>query len=282
MHDVLLSIVIVTWNTRIQTINCLKSILHSKDYKIYYKTYKDKLEITVIDNNSSDDTPSEIERNFTCVRLIKNDTNIGYAPACNQGMKTAKGKYVLLLGSDTMVKDNSLIKCIRFLENNPECGAVGCKLTYPDGNTQGNCKKFPTLKNAIFTYMSLNSLNKDYDMLWFNYDKTIEVEQIATTFLMVRNDTLKKINYFDEQYKIMYNDVDLCEKIWDTGKKIFFLHDAEVIHHGSLSTRKAKSVVRKIMYKDIYRYYRNNYGRSAVVLIPILFLRFMIVSLSKH
>jgi len=278
MHDVLLSIVIVTWNTRIQILNCLKSILHSKNYE----TYKDRLEITVIDNNSSDDTPSKIERSFSSVRLIKNDTNVGYAPACNQGMKTANGKYVLLLGSDTIMKDNSLIKCIQFLENNPECGAVGCKLTYPDGNTQGNCKKFPTLKNAIFTYMSLNFLNKDYDMLWFNYDKTIEVEQIATTFLMVRNDTLKKINYFDEQYKIMYNDVDLCEKIWNTDKKIFFLHDAEVIHHGSLSTGKAKPGVRKIMYNDIYRYYRNNCGRSAITLIPILFLRFMIVSLSKH
>lgn len=278
MQDVLLSIVIVTWNTRIQTLNCLKSIFNSKDYE----TYKDKFEVTVIDNNSSDNTPSDIEKNFTSVRLIKNDANLGYAPACNQGMKTAKGKYVLLLGSDTMVKDNSLIKCIQFLETNPECGAVGCRLIYPDGNTQGNCKKFPTLRNAIFTYMSLNFLNKDYDMLWFNYDKTIEVEQIATTFLMVRNDTLKKINYFDEQYKIMYNDVDLCKKIWDTGEKIFFLHDAEVIHHGSLSTRKAKPNVRKIMYKDIYRYYRNNYGWSSVILIPILFFRFMIVSLSKH
>ena len=71
MHDALLSIVIVTWNTRIQTLNCLKSILHSKNYE----TYKDKLEITVIDNNSSDDTPSEIKRNFSSVRLIKNDEN---------------------------------------------------------------------------------------------------------------------------------------------------------------------------------------------------------------
>ena len=99
MHDVLLSIVIVTWDTRIQTLNCLKSIIHSKDYE----TYKDKFEITVIDNNSSDNTPSEIEINFTGVRLIKNDTNHGYAPACNQGMKISKGKYVILLGSDTMV-----------------------------------------------------------------------------------------------------------------------------------------------------------------------------------
>ncbi len=276
-NDILLSIVIVTWNTKSKTIECLDSIINSKDYQQFQGT----LELIVIDNNSSDDTSLQIKKLFPSIKLIINNENIGYAPACNQGMRASLGKYVLLLGSDTIIKDNSLTQCLEFLEKNSECGAVGCKLVFPNGRAQGNCKKFPTLKNGVLTYLSLNYLNNDYDMLWFNYDKTIKVDQIATTFLMARNEILKQINYFDEQYRILYNDVDLCKKIWNTGSKIFFLHTAEAIHHGSFSTKRANPAVRKIMYKDIFLYYKNYYGLSAIILLPILYLRFVIVSLSK-
>ena len=277
MHDVLLSIVIVTWNTRELTLSCLKSVFDISDYNIL----QGKLEVIVIDNASRDGTASAVRKGFPEVDIILNDSNSGYAPACNQGMKASKGKYVLLLGSDTVLQDNSLISCIDFLENNPGAGAAACRLIYPDGRPQGNCKKFPTMANAVFTYTSLDFLNKDYDMAWFNYDKVMEVDQVATTFLMVRKKILDAIGYFDEQYRILYNDVDLCKRIWKTGSRIYFIPDAEVIHEGSHSTKKAGADVRKIMYKDIYRYYKNNFGFIAVILIPILFIRFIIVSMFR-
>jgi hypothetical protein len=276
-NDILLSVVIVSWNTKIQTTDCLDSIVNLIEYKQNPKNF----EIIVIDNNSADGTVSEIAANYKTVHLIKNSCNVGYAPACNQGMRAAKGKYVLLLGSDTVIKDYSLQKCIEFLEHNAKCGAVGCKLIFPNGEGQGSCKKFPSLNNAFFTYLSLNNLNKNYDMLWFNYDKTIEVDQIATTFMMARNEILSKIDYFDERYRILYNDVDLCKKIWDSCFKIYFLHTAEIIHHGSFSTKKADFKIRKIMYEDIFLYFRNQSGIFAVALLPILYLRLVIVSLVK-
>jgi hypothetical protein len=168
-NDILLSIVIVTWNTKAQTVDCINSIINSEDYK----TLNGRIELIVIDNNSSDNTSSYIENNFPEVRLIINNKNMGYAPSCNQGMKTSTGEYILLLGSDTIIRDNSLLRCVRFLDEHLNCGAVGCKLFFPDGSDQGNCKKFPGLFNAVFMYLSLNFLNKDYDMQWFNYDKTI-------------------------------------------------------------------------------------------------------------
>ncbi|MGH2575694.1 MAG: glycosyltransferase family 2 protein, partial [Ignavibacteria bacterium] len=152
-----------------------------------------------------------------------------------------------------------------------------CKILNPDGTVQNNCKRFPLLKNAFYTYLSLNRLNKDYDMDWFHYDKTIEVDQIATTFLMVRNEVLKKIDYFDVKYRILYNDVDLCKRIRSAGHKIFFIHTANIIHHGSQSTKKANFRIRTIMYNDIYRYYRRNFGFKAVFLIPVLYIRLMII-----
>lgn len=277
MQGDLLTIVIVTWKTKELTLKCLESIHSIKDYD----ELKDRLEIIVVDNASNDGTADAIREKFDDVEVIVNAENFGYAIACNQGMTKADGEFVLLLGSDTVLTDGSLIKCLEFLDSNPKCGAVGCKLVYPDGRLQGNCKKFPTLMNGVFTYLSLDRLNKDYDMAWFNYDETIRVDQIATTFLMVRRRVLEEIEYFDEKYRILYNDVDLCKRIYGTGCEIWFMHNATVIHEGSYSTNKAPAKVRKIMYEDVYRYYKNTFGFLAVILIPILFVRFILVSIFK-
>ena len=241
----------------------------------------DEIEVIVVDNDSKDGTVYEIEKSFPAIKIIKNISNTGYAPACNQGIKMAVGEFVLLLGNDTIMSSDTLSRCIDFLKNNAECGAVGCRLTFPDGRLQGNCKKLPTVRNAFFTYLSLNKLNAEYDMLWFDYDSTIEVEQVATTFLMFRSSVLKNVGCFDEQYKILYNDVDLCKRVRESGYKIYFLHSAEIKHYGSHSTNKAMYSIRKIMYDDILRYFVNNFGVSAYCLYPLLKFRLFFVTLSK-
>jgi GT2 family glycosyltransferase len=269
-----LSIIVVNWNAAAITEDCLNSIVSNK----YYLENPGKIELILVDNNSIDDSVRKLTEKFSDIDFILNKENLGYAIACNQGMKTAKGKYCLLLGNDTILKENALSGCIDYLENNSDCGAVGCRLVYPDGGLQGNCKRFPKFKNGFFTYLSLHKYNFDYDMLWFDYAKTMEVDQIATTFLMIRNELARKIGFFDEQYRIMYNDVDLCRKIWDSGYKIVFLHDIEIIHHGSHSTKRADYKIRKIMYKDIIRFYRNNFGIAAYVMYPIMFVRLFIIT----
>jgi GT2 family glycosyltransferase len=273
----IVSIVIVNWNNKNLTRNCIESIFASSGDKFKSGEY----ELIVIDNGSSDGSREYLRSIKECIKVIYNDSNIGYSPACNQGMKLASGKYVLLLGNDTLITNNSLEKCIEFMEKHADAGAAGCKLLNPDKSIQNNCKKFPGLKNAVFTYLSLDKFNNDYDMDWFTYDETREVEQISTTFLMVKNDLLKRMNYFNEDYRILYNDVDLCYRIYERGYKIYFVHTAEVIHFGSRSTKKAGLKIRKIMYSDIYRYYRNTSGIKAIILIPILFFRLMLVSAVK-
>jgi hypothetical protein len=270
----ILSVIIVTWNTGKLVKECIDSIYSLPEYS-------DSFEIILIDNDSRDSTDEIIKDNFKDVVYFRNEENIGYAPAVNQGIIKSNAKYVLLLGSDTVLKPGSLKKSIEFLDGNEDAGAVGCKLIFPDGSTQGNCKRFPKLINGIYTYLSLDKMNADYDMLWFDYDKTIKVDQIATTFLMIRGDILRKLKGFDENYRILYNDVDLCNRIRKENKEIYFLHVAEVIHYGSYSTKKAKYDVRKVMYDDIYRYYRSNFGFKAIVLFPVLKLRLLLTIMLK-
>lgn len=273
----ILSIIIVNWNGKELTENCIESILLTSRDRIENNEY----EIIVIDNGSTDGSIEYLKSYNRPVKLIINKQNTGYAPACNQGMKEASGNYVLLLGNDTVILDEALEKCVRFLDENSSCGAVGCKLLNPDGSAQNNCKKFPKFINGFFTYLSLGNLNHDYDMDWFEYDETREVEQISTTFLMLRKNLLENIGYFDENYNILYNDVDLCKRIWESGSKIYFLNTAEIIHLGSQSTKKADFSLRKIMYSDIYRYYRRTFGLKAILLKPILIVRLLFVSATK-
>ena len=272
-----LSIVIINWNGKEMTENCINSIIENCCDEIKNNVY----EIIAIDNGSTDGSAEYLNKFSDSIKLIKNYSNTGYAPACNIGMRAASGKYVLLLGNDTIILDEALQKCVKFLDEHDECGAVGCRLLNPDGSAQNNCKKFPKLRNGFYTYLSLDSLNKDYDMASFKYDRTAEIEQISTTFLMVRKDLLEQIGYFDKRYKILYNDVDLCRKIWNAGKKIYFLHTAEAIHYGSQSTKKAGFKERRIMYSDIYRYYRINFGIWASALLPALWLRLLFVTAAK-
>lgn len=269
-----LSIVIANWNTKELIKQCIESILSAAPKGLEF-------EVIVIDNASSDGSSEYLESLDKKIVLIKNNENLGYSKACNKGMKSAKGKYVLLLGSDTIMQNGTLEECISFLDSHTHSGAVGCRLLNPDRSVQNSCKKFPGLKNAFYTYLSLDMLNKQYDMADFDYSRTIEVEQIDATFLMIRKEVLEDIGYFDESYSILYNDVDLCRRIWDSGHKIYFLHTCSIIHYGSHSTKNANFRLRKKMYGDIYRYYKKHFGFKARFLYPILVFRLLVVSSIK-
>lgn len=270
-----ISIVIANWNTKSLIEDCINSIFSTTPFG------EIKYEVIVIDNSSTDGSREFLRSLKEKISLIENDTNVGYARACNQGMKIAKGRYVLLLGSDTIMKPGTLKRCAEFLDSNPKAGAVACKLLNPDGSTQNSLKKFPKLKNAFYTYLSFDKLNRRYDMADFGYNTTCETEQAAATFLMIRKELLEQISYFDETYRILYNDVDLCSRIWEAGYKIYFLHSVSIIHYGSHSTKNADFALRKIMYSDIYRYYSKHFGFKAKFLYPILAFRLIVVSTIK-
>ena len=270
-----ISIVIANWNTKKLIEGCINSIFNSTPAgKLSY-------EIIIIDNASTDGSREYLRSIKDKITLIENDTNVGYAKACNQGMKIAKGKYVLLLGSDTIMQAGTLKACADFIDAAPDAGAVSCKLLNPDGSVQNSLKKFPKLKNAFYTYLSFDKMNREYDMSDFDYDSTCEAQQAAATFLMIRKDLLDRISYFDESYRILYNDVDLCSRIWKAGYKIYFLHTVSIIHYGSHSTKNADFTLRKIMYSDIYRYYTKHFGFKAKFLYPILAFRLIVVSTIK-
>jgi GT2 family glycosyltransferase len=268
-----LSIIITSWNTR----ELLRACLHS----ISTFPPKDSYEVIVVENASSDGSAEMIQNEFPDVTLIRNASNLGYAQGNNQGAECAKGKYLLLLGSDTEVRKDALQEMLYFMNEHVDAGAAGCKLVTPDGKLQPSCKRFPTPWNAVALYCSLNWLNARYLMKSFNHDGVRTVDQPDATCLIIRKEIVNSSGLFDERFTILYNDVELCRRIWDGGWKIYFIPSAVVMHHGSRSTKQATPKLRLEMYRNILLYYRIHFGRAAMcLLLPILFFRFLIITRS--
>ena len=113
------SIIILSWNTKQLLRDCLRSLKGMA------------VEIIVVDNSSIDGSTFMVAKEFPEVKLIKNQKNLGYGQANNQGMKVATGDYLLLLNSDTVVKNEAPLKMANFLSKNPKSAKIGYKETAP-------------------------------------------------------------------------------------------------------------------------------------------------------
>jgi GT2 family glycosyltransferase len=272
-RHVALSVIIASWNTR----DVLRALLAS----LKHHGPATSMEILVVDNGSTDHSAAMVRQEFPAVRLIANDVNLGYAKANNQGFAQSRGEYILLLGSDTVVIDESIHKMIRFLQSNPDVGAVTCRLLNPDRSSQKSCRRFPTLWDGVVTYLSLHALAPWYNMRGFDFHRTQDVDQPAATCLLLRRSLLEKLGLFDERYSILYNDVDLCMRVRKQGWRIVYLAEAEILHHGSRSTTQAAPELRLEMYRNILLYFRTHVGLwSDLIIRPILAFRLSIVTRS--
>jgi GT2 family glycosyltransferase len=229
-----LSIIIVNFNTKNLLRNCLVSI---------YKTTKNvTFEIIVVENASTDGSAEMVKREFHEVKLIKNRENRGFAAANNQGIKRAQGKLILLLNSDTTIKDNAIGKSVNFLRNKSNIGALGCKLLNTDGSPQPSAKiNFSSLWAVFLTKMGiLNLLPQSFRQKYngkTSYENTREVAILKGAFLLLRKKALCQVGLLDEQFFMYAEEVDLCFRLKAAGWKICFFPDAQIIHHGSGSIK---------------------------------------------
>ena len=136
-----LSVVVLSWNTRELTLACLAA-LFAEDPRY-------PREVIVVDNGSDDGSADSIALEYPLVRLIRNAENRLYSCGNNQGAFAARGEFVCTLNSDTEVRPGALDMLAEFLRNNPDHGAVAPRLVDPDGTVQHACQRFPTLMSAL-------------------------------------------------------------------------------------------------------------------------------------
>ena len=116
-------------------------------------------EIIVVDNNSVDGSNQMLKEKFPDVILIANKKNLGFSKANNQGIKIAKGKYILILNPDTILQEDTLKKCFHFMEDNNNAGSLGVKMIDGKGNFLPESKRsLPTPLVAFYKIFGLSSL----------------------------------------------------------------------------------------------------------------------------
>lgn len=229
-----LSVVIVSFNTKELTVGSIKSIEREGS--------KLAIEVIVIDNNSSDGS-REALKDFKTDKFkyttIFNDSNTGYAKANNQGIKIAKGKYILLLNSDTLVHKNSLGSLVEFAQKTPDAGVVGSKLLNIDGSLQGSCFHFPTVKNAILEYFF--GRKGLFDKYAPKGNEPSTVDALVGAAFLITPEARKKVGILDERYWAYFEDIDYCGQVWKNGLKVYYLPQSVITHYHGASFKKATS-----------------------------------------
>jgi hypothetical protein len=230
-----LSIIILNYNTRDLIKKCLDSIIkEAKDPK----NKELKVEVVVVDNNSSDDSV-EILKKFkstnyqspVTIHLIENKENFGFSKAVNQGIKTTKNSDILLLNSDTQLCEGCLSSLFEF-SNNKRPAIVGLKMLNPDLTPQASVFRLPTVLGAIKEYW-FNQIG-EFSKYLPKTENPIQVEAVSGGAMYISCEVLVEIGLINEKYFFYFEDLDYCRKAKAKGIKVYYLPKAKIIHeHGA-------------------------------------------------
>lgn len=203
-------------------------------------------EIIVVDNASVDRTPQLIINHFPNVKLIANKENAGFAKANNQALSQSKGEYVVLLNPDTIVSEDTFSKCIEFMDNHPDAGAVGVRMLDGSGQFLPESKRgLPTLKasfmkmTGLYRFFPRSSTMNSYYQGQVAEDETAKIEVLCGAFMFIRKSTLVKTGFLDEDFFMYGEDIDLSYRIAQAGDSIYYLPTTNIIHYKGESTRKS-------------------------------------------
>ena len=255
-----LSIIIPSYNTCDLTLKCLS--------KVFAAFSKIPIEVIVIDNYSQDNSVIEITKKFPTVILITNQDNLGFARAVNQGIKAARGKYILLLNTDAFVHKN-LNKAIAFLDCHPKVGILSPRLVLPNGKINANFGNYPSL---ITEFLDLTLLYKilpwgrvmmDNIFTRKQFYQIQKVKWLSGTCLFIRHSVLEKIGLFDENYFMYLEDIDFCKRAREANFSVIFWGKDEVLHyhHGS---SKGSLKPWEYLHNSLLYFWKKHYSRRLV------------------
>lgn len=254
-----LTIIIVNYNSTDYLERCLKSILK--------ETRADDYRIAVIDNASDQQDFSRLERLSDRVQFILNSRNVGFAAACNQGIRAFPASYYLFLNPDCVIEESAIDQTLEFLASRSTAGIVGCRVENPDGSLQPACRRrIPHPSSAFFRLSGLSRLFprsrrvSAYNMTYENSDQIHEVEAVSGSFLMFRREVLDDIQGMDEDFFLYGEDLDFCYRAFLKGWKIFYYPHARVVHYKGKSSARARGVSDYHFYKSMEIFYRKHFA----------------------
>lgn len=226
-----LSILIVSFNTKKLLNSCLDSLYKNTSQYLLKQT-----EIIVIDNASTDGTIDMLQK-YPDIDVINNQSNYGFAKANNQGIKKAKGEWILLLNSDTVISPNALDIMLKNVTKHSFCGVAGCQLVNGDDTLQPSVGYLPALPN-IFLWMSaiddIPILKKFIPAYHINdgdfYQKEQNVGWVSGAFFFLNKNVIKNVGMLDENIFMYGEEVELSIRINKSGWKVIYFPNVKIKH----------------------------------------------------
>jgi len=268
-----LSVIIVNYNVRDFLEQCLVTVQKAIIY------LNNEAEVIVVDNNSTDGSIEYLQPKFPGVKFISNKENLGFAKACNQGIKSSSGNNILFLNPDTIVPADCFQKCISFLKTHNEAGALGVKMVNDKGKYLKESKRgFPSPAASFFKLFGLagifpkSKLFAKYYLGHLDEENNQEVDTIAGAFMMIPRQVLDKTGGFDESFFMYGEDIDLSYRIHKAGYKNYYLADTFIIHFKGKSTQQKNADHIKIFYSAMDIFVKKHYVREKNLLF-IIFIR---------
>jgi GT2 family glycosyltransferase len=270
-----LSIVTVNWNVSDKLQRCIDSAVETMKNIRY--------EMFIIDNDSTDVNFKDIIQKYSNsdqLKFIKNSKNEG-SVVINKVMDKMMGRYILIVGPDTILKEKAVQELIRFMDETKGAGAASAKLLNPDGSPQMYFHKFWDLPMVFFIATITGSIidkmffkcskHKHYLQKDMNIERIEKIEQCSGACLIFRRDLVFKDGFIiDPIFPFYFNDDDICERIVNQGYKIYFVPNAIVIHDQQSSYKKVNSYWKKNQSIIDQIHYFQKYHQDEVGLLKTL------------
>ena len=249
-----LSIVLVTWNALDVTSDALASIEKFTQGISY--------EVFVVDNGTTkDQTPKVLPERFPWVRFIANPDNRGFSKANNQGIRRARGRYIVLLNNDTVQIENALGMAVEYMDQHPDIGALGITHLNNDAERthQASFFDFPRPWADVKALLGV-SQQQTVDAAP-DYATEKDVDWVVGSFLLMRRGCYEDVGELDERFFIFDEDVDWCFRAWRAGWKVRYWPGAKMIHVGSAARPFMKDKT-FIHFRSHLSYLKKNHSRS--------------------
>ncbi|MDR1348565.1 MAG: glycosyltransferase family 2 protein [Prevotellaceae bacterium] len=240
------SVIIVNYNTKALLKQCLKSI--------FEKTKDIAFEVIVADNFSTDGSRQMLKNEFPNIILVESPENLGFGQANNLGAKSATGKYLFLLNSDTVLLNNAIKILFDFIDNNPEAGICGGNLYNEDKKPIHSYSRLPGIIQELKRLLLIP--DTDY---FNNTRKPQKVGYVTGADLMIRADVFNRQNGFDSDFFMYYEESELTYRVKREGYKVYCVPHAKIIHLEKKSFSD-NEIRLGMIFKSCKTYYKKTHG----------------------
>jgi len=257
-----IAVIIVNWNAREDLRVCLASLYAEPRPRLSY-------DVWVVDNASGDGSAAMVASEFPLVHLMTNAENLGFSKANNQAIAKTDSRYVFLLNSDAAIHPGALDTLAAYGDSHPSAAILGPKVLNPDGTLQYSCRRFPSLGAGFFrnTYLGRlfpnNSFARDYLMTNFDHASDTAVDWVSGCAMLIRRETIHQIGALDERFYMYCEDVDICQRVWNSGQEVVYVPEAVVTHAIGRSSDKNADKMIVEFHRSWYEYDLKHHPKSS-------------------